>query len=369
MNNLNNMCLFLIPLFLFLGSCSKERPFLYQNKQHLNLNTPADPLKQKSIPPHVSKPYKFQGEALAGKLDVLWVIDNSGSMQSNQDNVAINTEKFMTEFTKRKYIDWQVGLISTAVKEDPYIGILPESQPLNRTTINPVQKFIDAVNRLGTDGDSNEVPIQTTKNIFESHPKFLRSKSVLAIFIVTDIANPSLDLSAKELLNYLTIIRGGDFQKTFVYTALGATDFNCPVESPWQYKGSQFEELVKQTKGKALKICDPDFGIELSKIGEEIANQVEKPYVFLDKRPIPETIVVKFREKELKMGDSRNGGYWVYDYEKNAIIFNDLGFAAPSDDLSEVTLTFDEDLGDSGGYKRPICNSIRCDGLPGGGQD
>jgi hypothetical protein len=46
------------------------------------------------------------------KIDVLWVIDNSGSMQSSQDNLTANFASFINEFEKKGY-DFHMAVTST----------------------------------------------------------------------------------------------------------------------------------------------------------------------------------------------------------------------------------------------------------------
>src|SRR4051794_7209298 len=46
-------------------------------------------------------------------VDILWVIDNSGSMKEYQQHVIINTLAFMQNFTANTGLRWKMGLLST----------------------------------------------------------------------------------------------------------------------------------------------------------------------------------------------------------------------------------------------------------------
>jgi len=46
-------------------------------------------------------------------MDILWVIDNSGSMKSFQDQIRDNFISFMQDFTARNYDDFQIGVTVT----------------------------------------------------------------------------------------------------------------------------------------------------------------------------------------------------------------------------------------------------------------
>src|SRR4051812_14519560 len=63
----------------------------------------------------------FQQAGLTkNKIDILWVVDNSGSMDSSQQNLAANIQSFVTQFNSRGY-DYQMAVTTTdAYKE--YFG-------------------------------------------------------------------------------------------------------------------------------------------------------------------------------------------------------------------------------------------------------
>src|SRR5690606_14392535 len=58
------------------------------------------------------------------KVDILWVMDNSGSMQDYQNQVANNFPAFL-DYAKDLPIDFQIGVTTTAVTE----GVIDRYSP------------------------------------------------------------------------------------------------------------------------------------------------------------------------------------------------------------------------------------------------
>src|SRR5690606_9309229 len=98
-----------------------------------------------------------------GNIDILWVIDNSGSMQSIQNNIIANAKIFMEQFILEKHINWKMGIASTDKSEAPYLGfdnsfdrsLVDFNDPLSID--DTVSKFQDAVRELGVNGDAYEL--------------------------------------------------------------------------------------------------------------------------------------------------------------------------------------------------------------------
>jgi hypothetical protein len=125
---------------------------------------------------------------------------------------------------------------------------------------------------------------------------------------------------------------------------LEAYDMGCTSsgEGRWDYSGSPYEQVVKATDGKAYKLCDQQYGRDLSDIGKDLLRRLEKPKIHLQTRPKPRSIVVRFKGKVLPGGRKEDGGYWLYDYENNAIVFHDLDFAPNESDTVEIEVDPDD---------------------------
>lgn len=276
----------------------------------------------------------------AGGIDVVWIIDNSGSMDPHQKNVIKNAELFMSEFIKSKTVSWRMGLVSTTYNEKPYIEF-GSSRKLDHTTTNPVKVFKDAVATLGTSGSSSELVYYSLKKAFDQYPAFARKDASLAIIMVTDTFEQS-NISNADLMKALKPYYGTDI---YAYGAFAANDFTaCPNEN-WDYKGSKYEQLIMSTKGKFFSLCVADFGQKLAEIGKDIIEKIVKPRVFLSSRPKPRTIEVYFDGQKLKPGLPENGGVWSYDFSSNSIVFHTLEFVPDLDAKAEVKISYLDDDG------------------------
>lgn len=286
---------------------------------------------------------EIQGES---KVDILWVIDNSGSMGSYQKEVIDNAAYFMNHFIKGG-LDWKMGLIST----DPgvihsYIGLDP-SDVFDYKSVDPINKFQNAVKKLGISGSGWETTFIPVREHLRTYPNFLRKDAILALLIVTDAPEQSSSpfggiggapMNVKDFLSLLKTEKKS-LSRVVTYGAFAAQDLGCRTTDGFtRYKGSSYEELVLATNGKHFPLCTKDFGTELAKFGKDLLTKIESPRIYLKSRPILETLKVIYRGNSLPGGLREQGGYWLYDFDNNSIVFHDLKFAAS--DNEKVTVEY-----------------------------
>jgi hypothetical protein len=155
------------------------------------------------------------------KMDILFVVDNSGSMSEEQSNLATNLPKFIDVLDNFKNsagaeLDWRVGVTSTG-KDVSYTVVLPPpfsiSTPLSEKGENGellekmgcgmTRRWIEPTDangstefacnaKLGTNGSGMEMPLETMRMAFDARVKdgtnagFLRDDALLAVVILTD---------------------------------------------------------------------------------------------------------------------------------------------------------------------------------------
>jgi hypothetical protein len=309
--------------FLFLASCGQKTGILY----HIE-DVPYVPYEG------VHSLKQLQGQR---KVDILWVVDNSPSMGSHQANLIKNADLFINQFVAKGGLEWKMGVVSTDIHQPPLAGFTPTSL-VNYQQPDGVARFQAAVRKLGTGGDSTERMFAPIQKHLTENPGFLRPEATLAIIIISDAAEQS-GIAGKDMLNILYGLKGGDHKKVIVYGALTPTDFACPNvgEDRWPYAGSSFEEVIDGTKGKVYKLCG-DFGQNLADLGRDLITRVERPFIALKDRPDPSSIRVRYKGKDLSGGLPEDGGYWIYDFDLNRIVFHNLDFAPG--DTEEVTVSY-----------------------------
>jgi hypothetical protein len=313
---------------LFLGACSAEK-FLYFDK----FRTQTSVSFEKNV-------REIRG---GDAVDMLWVIDNSGSMEDHQQRVIDNTRVFIENFSKST-LKWKMGLISTDPRDEPYIGFTA-STSLDSSTPDPVSTFQNAVGELGTSGSGTEQPFLSVLRSLQRMNKFARPGVPFALMMVTDAQEQSgMDFTRSFLPQFLGSI--GDSEKFFTYNVLNANDLGCDGEDGmgWNYSASPYQFLIDSaTVGKVFSLCGPGFGNLMAQIGNEIVQNVSFSTIHLPDRPKLSSIEVIYKGEVLPGGAKAERGFWLYDFDLNAITFHDLEFATDATD--RVTVRYDVDDG------------------------
>lgn len=321
----------LLPL-MFLSCNSKDSNYLHHSVR----------------PALMSNTEEFLIKDLLGsnKVDIIWVVDNSGSMGDIQNNIIINAGLFMEELTKISFLYWKMGIISTDTSEAPFLGF-KRSDLFDYTTPDPVNLFVDRFKDLGVYGSASEFVFRSvSQNIF-NYRDFLRPNTAgVAVIMVSDEVEQSrTDPSVDGLIEDFNTM-GIPPEKLRFYGALYGKDLpgcNPNDDGDLVYSGSRYESIITKTGGFVISACTSDFGVGLARIGEDVARLVNFPSLLLGNRPVLESIKVTYNGTVLPGGLPEDGGFWYYSKIDNRIVFYDVEFATG---LSEkVLVEFDIDDG------------------------
>lgn len=302
-------------------------------------------------------------KTLSNKLDILWVIDNSGSMQEEQQNLADNFNAFITDFVNKGF-DFQIAVTVTDAWRAPFVGN-PELARfrdgtnqyghtgvfvITPSTPNLISTFVTNV-RQGINGNGDERAFQSFKTALNSNLNagFLRSDAYLAVIIVSDEDDFSHNSSQyiNRDYNYAglhTVQSYVDYldQKTqstgalrrYSVSAITIADQNCLAQNAsWGIIGQRYIDLAGETDGVVGDICSPNFSDDLDAIQNRIAELSTQFY--LSRVPRPETIVVKVNDI-LIPEDPTQG--WTYHADANSIMFH--GAAIPPQG-ARISVDFD----------------------------
>ncbi len=288
-------------------------------------------------PVHVNRKFPVKEVQGSSKIDIVWVIDNSGSMGNYQAQVIQNANAFMQDFIKQK-LDWKMGVISTDDTDAPYAGF-SRSPALDSGVPDAVNVFSNAVGRLGTSGSAIEETFNPLLQHLEADPSFMRAGTPLAVIMVTDAMEQSR-IAPTVFMNRLNSITQG--RNIFAYGVYASRDLGCRSdEGDWNYQGSPYEAFIKAAYvGQTYPLCT-NFGTSLVNIARDIVTRVAHTAIYLTARPDTSTLKVLYQGQELPAGPIEAGGVWVYDYRLNAIVFNSLDFAV--NDTDSVQVIFDEE--------------------------
>lgn len=289
------------------------------------------------------------GSELNNKLDIVFVIDNSLSMQEEQDNMAANFNAFITDFITKGY-DYKIAVAAT----DSWLALFGQSakarfrdgkgtthsgyRVIDILTPNPIDVFAINVN-IGVSGTGDERAFQSFKTALLSdlNTGFRRDDAYLSIIIVSDEDDFSWDGSSSLNQNYNDsrihsvqsyvdwldqYTQSTGAMRRYSVSTIAVTTPECRDLIGYNVLGTRYMELANATDGIIGDICSPSFADSLNEIQTHIAELSTQ--FFLSRIPRVETIVVYVNNAVVPQ-DATNG--WTYNSEANSIVFH--GTAIP----------------------------------------
>jgi hypothetical protein len=303
------------------------------------------------------------------KIDVLWVVDNSGSMATSQDNIAANFNSFINRFSQTNY-DFNMAIVTT----DGWHKMFPANYAnsvderfrdgsgtthsgifvMDRNTPNLGPTFTTNV-KVGINGDGNERAFESFRQSlispFNIGKNFRREDAFLAIIIVSDeedFSNTSRSLietyTSSGLIPVSTYI---DFLDTYtkrlpntlpnysvnVISVLDAACQNQLSTDGFARKiGNRYIEIANATGGVKGSLCG-DFGNTLSLISDSI---LELSSSFqIGREPVISSLHIIVDGADVP-NDAVNG--WTYDASTMTVTFHGSSIPGAS---SNIQILFD----------------------------
>ncbi len=315
------------------------------------------------------KIFKQSHDSFSNQIDVLWVIDNSGSMAPIQAKLVNNFDSFINNFVSKKY-DFHLSVTTTeAYKARPNFLNNPElakfkdympggpvtGVPIILPTTPDLESTFVINATQGVNGSGDERAFSSMRESLDSsfNSGFLRPQSFLAVIILSDeddfsndsraefiddhnYANSGLDTvdSYVSYLDQLTKSTGA-FRRYNV-SSIAVTDQNCYdkhiLETGATIIGQRYIDISHKTDGVIASICDDNYSNSLIAIQNKIAELSTQFY--LDKTPKIDSISVRVNGNLVPPGALQG---WTYNAVANSIVFH--GEAIPNQD-AEVTVIF-----------------------------
>lgn len=305
-------------------ACSPEA-----SQQYFKPNPPEEKVEEGAV------------EELNQKVDILFIVDNSASMDSHQRNLSANMSLFTSGFMSNQMLDFHIGSISSEPRiygSAPCCGqLFGNPRVVSKSTHNVVQ----AIQRnvvLGTSGGGQEMffyPLKAalTEPLLSGHNAgFYRQGASLVVIFITDAEDQSTTaasgMSPQQIYDFLLQMKKGDRNKVLGYGAIIPTGIsNCARDDSWTtpQRIEEFLGLVKNTGNNIMSLCDPQYGQRLAELGKDLARQLSR-VIYLKRSPDMASIKVTLGTAVLP-NDAVNG--WSYHPAKNAIVIGDgVDFAA-----------------------------------------
>jgi hypothetical protein len=278
-------------------------------------------------------------QTTAAQVDVLFVIDNSGSMSDNQRKLGENFPEFMKEFDGSG-LDYHIGVISTDTDDPSHNGKLRPvvetgGKWIDDTFADPVAAFANLA-MVGATGSGTERGREACYRALVDHADganagFIREDAGLHITVVSDeddssTANP---ISKTEFIDYLNSLREEPEMVSFnSIVHLDGGGFLGGLSA-----GTSYIDITDEVGGLKRDIANDEWENMLTELGLQAIGL--KAEYFLSQLPVEGTIEVNVIDNGVTFVYDE-GTEWTYSHERNSITFVDL---VPKE-LSQVVITY-----------------------------
>lgn len=241
-----------------------------------------------------------------GPVDILFVVDNSKSMQVEQSHMADRISNFIERVNG---LDWRLAITTTDILDknntklsDGRLIKFPNGNYYISSALTDAEakfQFGKTAQRPEI-GDFREMGIKATFRALQrglspkqndsvyndaANSNFFRKDAALAVIVLSDEdedaaedtqTNTMYMHKGEELVKYVKNSWGK--QKLFQFHSIIVRpgDFACASVAD-QYEGTAYAELSQLTNGVLGDICAADYGNQLTVIGQEVAN-LQKSY-------------------------------------------------------------------------------------------
>jgi hypothetical protein len=247
-----------------------------------------------------------QNQAQTPKVDILWVIDNSGSLGDEQDALAANFSSFIDKFIERN-VDFKMAITTTDAywSRNPVKWVCPDKNLDAAAAASNQAKFISDFQEcvhVGTGGASVEKGFDSSLTFLNLYKdSFLRPNAYLVMVMLSDEEEQS-SVTVSNFVDYIAGLKGGrDKLKIYSIVTLNAEDVQVAPEAP----GTRYIAAADLTGGTYSSI-HADFATTLESIGAKIVNLQDS--FTLSKIPLDNNIVVKV-----------NGSVWASGWTYNSV--------------------------------------------------
>ncbi|HAG92326.1 MAG TPA: hypothetical protein DCL41_10655 [Bdellovibrionales bacterium] len=239
------------------------------------------------------------------KVDILFVIDNSASMELEQQKLGDRLSAFIGTLDN---VDWQIGITTTDTSNGrfgqrgslvPLVGtggqyILNKNTPNYETVFSSTVVRPEGINCGSNCPSVKERPLEASmmalgKGLMNG---LIRQNAELAIVILSDADEngngQNLTATPETLVATANTIFFGQKRLTGFGIIIEPGDVNCLNDqrqfSRFSYYGNQVAGLAALTGGVTGSVCDSNYSQSLTKIGHRVLNLVTS--ITLSKMPV-----------------------------------------------------------------------------------
>lgn len=324
-----------------------------------------------------SQSFQQNGATVVQKqIDILWVVDNSGSMSPMQTNLVNNFNSFIQAFVTKGY-DFHMAIATSDAYLDgsffnnnPAYSVFRDGTGSTHTgfpimdanTPNITSVFTTNATQ-GAAGSGDERVFSSFKSALlnPANSSFRRPGAFLAVIILSDeddfsdgtrvegswvyggiadhsYTNPTLE-SVDSYVSFLDTLTNSTSptSRNYNVSAVTVMDTACldahKTQAPSTIIGQRYMDLANKTNGVLADLCSPSYATALDLIQKRIIELSTQFY--LNRIPNEATIQI-WVNGNLIPQDATNG--WTYNSSSNAIVFH--GTAVPPQNAN-IQVSFD----------------------------
>lgn len=269
------------------------------------------------------------------KVNILFVVDNSGSMKGYQQKLSENIEQFANMFFRHSRLNYRIGVVpvydSRYLNDDKVYASgkrkmnplgelvklkgLPEGEQttevyITRDTPNPKEVLKQTVllgTQWGPEAEESFSPVIAIMNHEinqEKNQNFYDPDAYLAVIFLTDADDVSPNLSAEDFYNQLIAQKNGERSKILIAAAIPdpakhgsncTTDGRGPIDA--------LPMLMKISGGITADLCANNFGAKLTQFGDHLVKQVTSQKIPLEFVPDVTTLMVTYGAPDSNIQD------------------------------------------------------------------
>jgi hypothetical protein len=256
-------------------------------------------------------------------VDILWIIDDSGSMGNEQTQLAQNFPAFMP-YILDSGLNYHIGVVSTDMRPRGGHGRLVPAdngdQWIDNDSAAPIAMF-QQMSQLGTNGSSDECGREAGYTALEllgntDNQGFLRDDRgtgahVIVVSDEPDGSNPDV-ITKAEFIDWMNNLRPDDPELATFSSIVNPPDVGPLVGLP----GTDYLELTDGIGGIKWPIHTDNWIAALEQLSIQAAG-LKREY-FLSELPVAETIEVQVHEPD---GTIVVDQKWEYSGTRNSVTF------------------------------------------------
>ena len=265
-------------------------------------------------------------------LDIIFVIDNSGSMGIFQGELSNQMTSFMNVFLSSG-ADFHLGFITT---DRGYLQCSGLICWIDQSFATPVDWTQGVISQISVGGSAFEKGIEMAKRFFGNTnydtggapgTSFWRDDATTVIIYVSD--EPDFSIGSWTAYTGFFDNLKPDIDMMRHFAVIG----DHPTGCSYQYNnilrsiqfGSGYWDMTQRYNGEWYSICATDWGNQM----QDLANTVttRKTFPLDESDPIETSIIVKINGQVVSSG-------WIYDPTSNSIVFDDSSVPEPNQTIT-----------------------------------